>query len=369
MSTAKEPSSRHAISVVLCVGRDAFERFRGVLRHLEVGLVDQAVGVRVVSEYHRVESLSLGPVATIIHEPIIWPLRRRRIEQILDAVSTPTPTTVHATSRSTYAVATAIADAFEADLFLQVSSLDDCEAIRKRGTDDVGCFFPVSQPLATLLTDQLGISSERVELVRPGVLASQEAVCFTRLGAIPSILCLSAFERGSGIDRLIEAADLLRKRGHTFLLFLLGRGRTEGAIRRLIRERGLSAWVTIARPSGDLTDAMLGADIFVRPSTDTVYSVASVEAMGAGLACVSVPTAVGDHFRSGETSIVCDEPTAGAIADALEKLLTDRELARRLATAGMEYVRANHAVNVMARLTVEAYRKLALPQATFPIQE
>jgi len=369
VAAVQEQSSRHSINAVLCVGRDAFDRFRGVFRHLLVGLIDQAVAVRILSDYPRAQTLSLGPIQTVIHEPIVWPFRNRRIDQVLDAISVQAPTSVHAASRTTYALGRAIADAYEADLFLQVNSLADCEALRKSGVDKVGRFFAVSQPLAAALTDQLRVPAEQVVLVRPGVLAAQEAACFADLKAMPSILCLSGFDRESGVERLIEATDLLRQRGHTFMVFLLGRGPTERAIRRMIRERKLSAFVTIARPAGDLSDAMRSADLFVRPSADTIISVASVEAMGAGLACVSVPAGVGDHFRGGETAILCDKLSAAALADAIEKLLTDRELARRLAVAGMEYVRANHAASTMAQITADAYRKLALSRAALSIRE
>lgn len=369
MAVAKEQPSRHSVNAVLCVGRDAFDRFHGVFRHLLVGLIDQAVGVRILSDYARVQTLSLGPVQMVCHEPIVWPFRNRRIEQVLDAVSVQPPTTVHATSRTTYPLARAIADAYEADLFLQVNSLADCEALRRRGVERVGGFFAVSQPLATALTDQLHVPVADIVLIRPGVLAAQEPACFADPDRMPSILCLSGFERDSGVERLIEATDLLRKRDRTFMVFLLGRGPTESAIRRMIRERKLAGWVTIARPGGDLSDAMHAADLFVRPSADTILSVASVEAMGAGLACVSVPAGVGDHFRDGETALVSPDLSAKSLADAIERLLMDRDLAQRLAVGGMEYVRAHHAVSTMAQLTADAYRRLALSRATFSIQE
>jgi glycosyltransferase involved in cell wall biosynthesis len=91
--------------------------------------------------------------------------------------------------------------------------------------------------------------------------------------------------------------------------------------------------------------------------------------MGTGLAVVTAPTAVCDHFYADETAIVCDTPTAESFADAIERLLADRGLAQRIATAAMEHVRRHHAASGMAELTAATYRQLALARATFPITE
>ena len=166
-------------------------------------------------------------------------------------------------------------------------------------------------------------------------------------------------ERGGGVDRLIEAVDILRKRDQELLLFLLGQGTQEPALRNMIRRRGLSSCITLAHPAGDLTRALHGIDIFVQPSAEAAFSDGGLQAMGAGIAVVAFPGGVCDHYRSNETAFVCDKPTAQSLADSIERLLTDKAAARRIATAGVEYARTHHAVSAMAQRTADAYRKLA----------
>ncbi len=153
------------------------------------------------------------------------------------------------------------------------------------------------------------------------------------------------------------------------MLFLLGRGRMEPAFRRRIRDRALAPYVTLAHPSGDVSHAMHSADIFVRPKSHTAFSANSLLAMAAGMAVVSFPDRICDHLRDGETAVICHEPTPEALAGAIERLLNDRAGARRMATAGAEYVRTHHAVSEMAQRTSDAYRQLALARATFSIKE
>lgn len=368
VSESMEEQSTTSVSVALCVDAEAFDRFGQVLRNLLVGLVDQAVNVRLLGCDPRVDTLTLGPVQTLIHKRLTWPVAGRRTEELLSALSTKPPGIVHAMSRMSYGVANAVAEAFDADLVLQATSMADCDAIAQRSGQRVARILAFTQPLRTVLEEQIKIASELVELVRPGVLASRRIACFTNPSRVATLLCLSPLERGSGVDRLIEAVAILQKRDHAVMLFVLGQGSREHALRREIHERRLAACVTLAHPAGDLSQAMHSADIFVRPRTDTAFTENSLQALGAGMAVVTCPSPVFDFFRHGETVVVCEKPKAESLADAIEKLLADRAFAQRIATAGMEYVREHHAMSSMAERTADAYRKLALARATFSLK-
>jgi len=363
----KESSLR--ISAAVCLEREAFDRYGAVLRHLCVGFIDQAVSLRLLSADPRVEALSLGPIRAVRHVRLTWPFVAKRTEEIVESLADSPPSVVHAMSSESYELTGVIARTYDADWVLTVGALSDCDAISRIPIERVGRFLAVSQTLVTVLEDQLGISPENTALVRPGVLPSPRIACFGDATHIPTIVCLSSLEEGSGVDRLIAAADLLRRRDLGFMLFLLGRGRKEPAYRRMVRDRKLTSCVTFARPDGDLARAMDNADIFVRPSDVPAFSANSLQAMAAGMAVVMLPNSICDHIRHEETALVCPEPTAEALADTFERLLADREYARRLATAAAAYVRTHHAASNMAEGIAEAYRKLALQRATFSIKE
>lgn len=368
---ADTENSEGALSVdaVLCVDHDAFDRFRRVLRHLLVGLVDQAVRTRLLSCDPRVERLTLGPVQTVLHERPTWPLAKRRIGQLLEALAHRPPTVVHAMSHGSYEVAAAVAESFDADLILGVTSLADCEAIGNVPMERVGRYIALSEPLASVLTDQLGASRDRVDMIRPGVLAAKTVACFAQPQRSPTILSFSPLERDAGVEALLEAVCLIRRRKRDFLLFLLGQGRREGALRKFIRRHRLSSAVTLAHPGGDLTDTVKSADIFVRPSRDTAFDDDVLHAMGAGVAVVACASPVTDYLRHGDTGWVCEKPEAEALAAGIETLLDDRAEAQRLAAAGMKHVRTHHAVSAMAEHTAGIYRALALARATFSLKE
>jgi glycosyltransferase involved in cell wall biosynthesis len=364
-----ETQSSLPIAAALCVDPEAFERFGRVLRHLLVGLVDQAVGLRLISSDPRIETLTLGPVQTIVHPRLVWPAAGRRIELLLDTLSQQPPTVVHAMSNASYRVASAIATTLDTDLVLQVTSLADCDAIANLEKVRVGRFVTFDRPLQRVLEEQLKIPAESIEFIPPGVRAATHAACFADPERVPTLLCFSPLERGSGVDRLIEAMDFLTKRGHDAMLFLMGQGKQESTLRRQIRERRLSGCVTLASPAGDRAQAMHSADLFIRPGSDNAFFEGALQAMAAGMVVVTTPSAASDLFEHDETAVVCDKPKGESLAQAIEQLLEDRDRARRIAMAAMERVRTHHAVSNMAQRTADTYRKLALARATFSIKE
>ncbi len=357
------------VNAALCVDGSALNRFGRVLRHFCVGLVDQAVSVRLVSPDARVKSLAVGPIQALVHQPIAWPAAGRRTERLLEGLAAQPPTVVHGMSQESYHAAGSVADAFDADLVLGVTSQADCERIPPLATGKHVRFHAFSAPLAALLETQFKIAREQIEVIRPGCPVASRAACFAQPGRVATLLCTSGFERESGVDRLIAAVGLLVQRGYGLQVFLLGEGTMESALRRSVRTRQLSSFVTFAAPMSDLTAAMQSADIFIRPSADTHFTSDGLLAMGAGLAVVTDPSSICDHVRPGETAIVCARPTAESLAETIEGVLNHRQETIGLATSAIAYVREHHAMSAMAERTAAAYRRLALTHSTFAIRE
>ena len=351
----------------LCVDTDGLDRLNAALRYLAIGLVDQAVQVRLISADPRIEDMTLGPIQTLVHERIAWPAVARRTRQLVDALAPQPPTVVQGLSHGTYGTATALARAYDADLVIEVTTIDDAHAVLRLDRARVQRYVASSEPLRELLTGQLGIEPTQVELVRPGVLSRPEPACFAEADRDPTVLCFAPLERESGVAELLQAVALLREREHSPLVFLVEEGRHERALRRLARELRLSEAVTFAQPLGDIVPALRSGDIFVEPGPGRAFTVASLHAMAAGMAVVAGPQTACDHFRDGETAVVCPELTPAALADAMHKLLSAPDDARELGRRAIAYVRTHHSSSESAVRMAAIYRELALARATFPM--
>jgi glycosyltransferase involved in cell wall biosynthesis len=354
---------------VLLADGDAFERFGRVLGYLAVGLVDQAVDVRVISTNRDVNALSLGPVQTLIRPHVRWPFARRRMAEAVELLSPRVPAVIHALSHDSFDVAADLADAFEADLVFQIGSRTDCDALSDFDLSVVGWFFAVSELLVRLLRDQYGIDGERIAMIHPGLMAAERRPPFMESDRPVTLLCTAPLERSAGIHILIEAVAQLRQRGRSLAAFFTGHGAYEWSLRRQVRDHDLSSLVFFAQPLGNHEELFRGADIFIQPSPDTAFRVDTLAAMAAGLIVVAISGGVMDYPVDGQTGVLCRRPDAHSLANIIEELMDDRDRTRRIAQAAGDYVRTHHTVSAMADRVAALYRQLVWPRATFSLRE
>ena len=365
---SKEQSRRASPDVVICVDGQAVTSLASVLRQLCVGLVEEGVVVRLLSSNPSVQSMSLGPVQAVIHAPLRWPIAKRRLGRVMELLAARPPMLIHAFSSDTYQLARELSEAYDLDPVLSVWSITDCQALRAMSSHRPSLIFAASAVLAEFLESEKGLDGERVELIRPGVLAKKEAACFAHEGRAATLLCSSPLDRKSQVATFVKTVSLLRDRRRDMLGFIVGDGPKERALRNLVRQRDLASLITFASEQGHTTSVMAGADILVLPAPGEAVSLRVLQAMSTGMACVVAPNPVCNYIRDGETAVVCPDPTPKCFADAIERLLDDRPLARRIASAGLQYVKQHHTVSETAQRTADSYRRHAHSQTTYKMK-
>ena len=158
-------------------------------------------------------------------------------------------------------------------------------------------------------------------------------------GGGPLVLFVGRFRYYKGLRVLLEA--MARVRG---TLVLVGGGGEETELRRLHARLGLGDRVRFA---GSLDEAGLlahyrAADVAVLPSTlaAEAFGLVLIEAMASGLPVVSTELGTGTSFvnRHDETGLVVPPGDAEALAAALNRLLADPDLRRRMGEAGYRKV-------------------------------
>jgi 2-deoxystreptamine N-acetyl-D-glucosaminyltransferase/2-deoxystreptamine glucosyltransferase len=113
-------------------------------------------------------------------------------------------------------------------------------------------------------------------------------------------------------------------------------------------------------PPDELARLYARAAVVVCPSHREGFGVACLEAMAHGRPVVA--SAVGgllDLVVDGETGIHVPPGDVGALRAALERLLADRELRRRLGEAGRRRAAANFSWDAVTRRTLELYARYA----------
>jgi glycosyltransferase involved in cell wall biosynthesis len=167
-----------------------------------------------------------------------------------------------------------------------------------------------------------------------------------------------------GFDVFVDACAILRARGLDVEAVVVGEsGEAEGALRRRILEHGLEAHVTLAGPMTHtaLFEEYRRSTVFCLPcrvlengDRDGIPNVIA-EAMAAGVPVVTTPVAgIPELLENGSNALIVAPDDAAALADAVERLHRDPQLAHRLAATGARTIRdrfdARESIAVLARL-------------------
>jgi glycosyltransferase involved in cell wall biosynthesis len=158
----------------------------------------------------------------------------------------------------------------------------------------------------------------------------------------PFILYAGNIKPHKNVDRLIEAFSILRKRrGGDLKLLIIGDEISKYPnLRRLVHRFQLHKYVRFHGFVSDETLAVLYrlATAFVFPSLYEGFGLPPLEAMAAGTPVItsnvsSLPEVVGD------AALLIDPMNAGAIADAMTRVLSDQALRSDLVRRGCERVK------------------------------
>jgi glycosyltransferase involved in cell wall biosynthesis len=185
--------------------------------------------------------------------------------------------------------------------------------------------------------------SMQIDLVPNGVDLAAFPVAPIADGGPLRLICVARLIERKGQHHLIAALRRLTDEGFDITLELVGEGDARAANEALARRLGLDGRVTFAGyvPRERIAARYAAAHVFVLPSYNEGMSVATLEAMAAGL-----PTVV---TRTGGAEDLVDEGVSGnivawadidALADRLRALAQRRDLARSMGRAARARARS-----------------------------
>ena len=158
----------------------------------------------------------------------------------------------------------------------------------------------------------------------------------------PSIVTVARLIEKKGIADLIRACHILRERGRSFRLEIIGKGPLRAALKTQVHLLNLQ---NIVRFRGALAQEAVRetyrqADIFALPCVisqdgdrDGIPTVL-LEAMASGLSVVSTRVSgIPELVESGRDGILVEPGNPEMLADALDRLLSDEDLRKRLGLA------------------------------------
>jgi len=155
------------------------------------------------------------------------------------------------------------------------------------------------------------------------------------------VLMASRLAKGKGFEELIAAAKKILRQKEKIAFIIAGEGKLEQKIETSIYDNGLQDHFVMLGYREDLHRVMKSADLFVLPSHAEGTPRAIAEAMAAGLPVIATSVGgVSEQVDDGKTGLLIEPKNPDQLAEAILRLLNDRELRLGMGREGYKKVQS-----------------------------
>lgn len=236
----------------------------------------------------------------------------------------------------------------------------------------VGCIAYGSKAKEYL--QSLGESSERIEIaintVDTGYFMSQTreyAMQHHEPNGKKRVLYIGYLSHRKNVKKILRVVDYMKTKRSDFVLDIVGDGEDRSGLELFVKENDLCEFVQFHgyKQAQDLVGFLARADCFLFQTDFDIWGLVLVEAMAAGVPCISSIHAGATHdlIQDGETGFAVDFSMTSSVTDKVLWLLENPESASEMGMKGQrfisEHVTIEHSVAGFQRAILKA---LELPQ-------
>lgn len=361
--------------VCLMFDESVAERIPSAIRSLQIGLIDEQVTpVLTVPDSPTCTDLAVGPTAVIAYRPDRWPRLSRESDAAhsivaqLRSLKLEGPPLIHSLGGSgIFRTARELSDLADGQMIVSVLSIEEAAEFGGRpGADQVRALFLPSTAMAEAVEGRLpkgcrslvvplGVTHEDTAR-EPGVEEVRPMLVFAGpLGSASSLMILFR-----GLRRLIETYPWL-------LLFVIGKGPAEGALRAAAEDLDVAANVIFTGRIEYLRNVLSQGQIFCIPNWDGGYREETIQAMSAGTTIVAASGGPHDGLVHEETAILHEPGDENGFVSAVARLLGEPTVGLRLGKKARAFARDQFSVSKMAIGYAAIYRELGGRDRTLSI--
>jgi glycosyltransferase involved in cell wall biosynthesis len=199
--------------------------------------------------------------------------------------------------------------------------------------------------------------AKRVEQINVGNIVDKSSGCFQETSRLASIVVEGPCEITNGYENFLRAIKHLVVNGYEFVLVVIGGGRAERELRKMLNSLGLSEIAVIVPRQEPWREVLKAGDIFILPEPSEYFNHMLLEAMSVGVAVAGCKGGVDDLLIENETGLIFNRDDELSIYGRIQELLDRRETAKRLAKTSKDYLSENHAVDGMVSKMLGVYRE------------
>jgi glycosyltransferase involved in cell wall biosynthesis len=187
----------------------------------------------------------------------------------------------------------------------------------------------LSKHVERQLGQRYPVLSNRIRVLFLPTLSADPSAAMTEDAATPRFLFFGRLMAYKGLPLFVEACEILKSRGHSLAVRIVGEGPL-GPLKSRLDALGAEVtnrWVD----ESELDSVFGGCDFVVLPNIEASQS--GVVPLAFSYGCPIVATPVGgivEQVEDGKSGLLSDAVSAAAFAEAMQRLLTDGALRARL---------------------------------------
>jgi glycogen(starch) synthase len=185
-----------------------------------------------------------------------------------------------------------------------------------------------------------------------------------RGGQGPLVVTWGRIQYEKGFQTLVLAVPALRDTVPGLRVVIAGRGSYLAELQSLAQRLGVEPTVEFAGfvPDADLQRLLHEASAVVIPSLYEPFGIVALEALAAGAPLIAADTGgMGEVLRGTDAGLLYPPGDPVALADALQRMLTEPGLAERSQAAGRELVTGRYSWDTVAAATARVYERVLAP--------
>jgi glycosyltransferase involved in cell wall biosynthesis len=329
------------------------------LEHLLVGLADESVPAALVCPSGcNVGSVFTGAAEVISHPVFDFPLMEPiNIRLLAERLSKFEPAVLHCLCESEATLTRQLARRLDLSYVLTVNSLQGRRAQFSISPKHCARIIVPAKSIAAKVADAHPRFADRIEQINIGTFVEDAGVCFSEPSRLPTMVMAHPLDKADDFENLFSVVRHLLIDGYEFMMVVVGGGRAERQLWKLLAALGLLQIVTVVPRLMPWRSVLASGDIFIAPRPSLAFDPLLLEAMSIGAAVAGCKGGVDDLIIENQTAVVFDPNDEISIMRTLQRLLDRREFARKIAKAAQQYLRQNHTVSNMISATLGAYHK------------
>jgi glycosyltransferase involved in cell wall biosynthesis len=174
------------------------------------------------------------------------------------------------------------------------------------------------------------------------------------------------FRKAKGYEYLVETAELVKKENDRIKFVIIGEGTEQEKITNLVREKGLDDTVKIPGSRSDVPELLKVMNLFLRPSIHEGLGFAILEAMYAGLPCITTDVSgAREIIEDGKTGYIVPVRDSKMMAEKIVYLYNNPTVAESLGSAARASVKEGFSPEGMVDKIEEYYLELLKKKGTW----